>query len=65
MFVVGGMGSLHIGPGAANLAGMRRAALIVANALNCRTWLRECSVLKNPYDVFRFDEETESESESD
>jgi hypothetical protein len=65
IFVVGGMGSLHIGPGAANLAGMRRAALIVANALDCREWLHECNVLKNPYDVLRFYEETESESESD
>ena len=40
--------SLNIGPDAANLMGMRRAAQVVANAMECRCWLREKNVLRNP-----------------
>ncbi len=64
LFVVGGLGSLNIGPGAANLAGMRRAAQIVANALNLRGWLREANVMRNPFDALLFsDDETDEDSD--
>jgi hypothetical protein len=65
LFVVGGMGSLNIGPDAGNLMGMKRAAQVVANSLDCRCWMRECDVLSNRFEAFLSDEETtESEAES-
>jgi len=51
LHVIGGLGSLSIGPDAANLMGMRRAAQIVSNSLECRCWLREANVLKNSFDA--------------
>lgn len=62
LFVVGGLGSLNIGPDAANLMGMRRAAQIVSSALECRCWLRSSNVLKNPFSALDL-EDTDSESE--
>ena len=53
LFVVGSMGALNIGPDAGNLMGIRRAAQIMANALGCRSWLRE-SVLANPFEAFNW-----------
>jgi pyruvate/2-oxoglutarate dehydrogenase complex dihydrolipoamide dehydrogenase (E3) component len=65
---VGGLASLAVGPDAANLMGISRAAEIVANALKTKEWLRDIqsNVLRNPYDAFlgtdvSSDEETESE----
>ena len=61
LFVVGSMGALNIGPDAGNLMGIRRAAQIVANALGCRSWLRE-SVLANAFEALNW---SDSDSDSD
>lgn len=37
---VGSLSSLNTGPDAANLMGIKRSANIVANTLDCRSWLR-------------------------
>lgn len=60
MYVVGGLSSLNTGPDAANLMGMRRAAGVVANALDCRCWLREAEskVLSNRYQAFWDDDDS-------
>lgn len=50
LYVVGAMAALQVGPDAGNLMGIRRAAIIAANALDCRRWLRE-KVLDNPFDA--------------
>jgi Pyridine nucleotide-disulphide oxidoreductase len=62
IYVLGGLGSLNIGPDAANLMGMRRGAQLIANAMECRCWLRQSNVLKNPFDALM---EDTSDSESD
>lgn len=64
LFVVGTLASLNGGPDAGNLMGMRRAAQIVANALDCRCWLHE-TALVNPFDVFASDDSTSDEDESE
>lgn len=68
LFVVGALGSLNIGPDAANLMGIRRASQLVANALGCRSWLRE-TVLKNPFEALwdssSSDDDDEEEEISD
>ena len=67
LFVVGGLASINVGPGAANLSGMRRAAQIVTNALDLRFWLRQCNVLQNPFhalSVVSSSSSDESDSES-
>lgn len=43
LFVVGALASLQIGPDAGNLMGVRRAAQVVASALDSRRWLRDVS----------------------
>ncbi|KAL3921503.1 MAG: hypothetical protein SGARI_006665 [Bacillariaceae sp.] len=63
LFVVGSMGALNIGPDAGNLMGIRRAAQIVANALGCRSWLRE-SVLANAFQALDWSD-SDSDSEDD
>ena len=62
LYVIGSLGSLNIGPDAANLMGIRRGAEIIANAMECRCWLRQESVLKNPFCAL---EETSSDDSSD
>ena len=64
LFVVGSLGSLNIGPDAGNLMGIRRAAQIVTNSLDCRCWMRESDVLSNRFDVFLLDDETDSDDSS-
>lgn len=65
IFVVGAMAALQVGPDAGNLMGIRRAATLVANALNCRSWLRQKAIISNPFDaLFHDDSDTESESSS-
>jgi L-lysine 6-monooxygenase (NADPH-requiring) len=64
IFVIGGLGSLNIGPDAANLMGMRRGAQLIANALECRCWLRQSNVLKNPFEAL-MEDTSDSGSESD
>jgi hypothetical protein len=66
LYVVGGLSSLNTGPDAANLMGMRRAAGVVANALDCRCWLRETEskVLANRYQAFWDDDESTVSSSS-
>lgn len=64
IFVVGAMAALQVGPDAGNLMGMRRAARLVANALDCHAWLRE-RALTNPFLALWDDSESETESESD
>eukprot|EP00977_Amphora_coffeiformis_P009724 scaffold2243_cov165-Amphora_coffeaeformis.AAC.4 len=66
LFVVGAMAALQVGPDAGNLMGIRRAATVVANALDCRCWLRE-KALANPFDALLLQDDTsdtESENES-
>jgi len=63
LYVVGGLGALNVGPDAGNLMGIRRAAQLVANELDCRCWLRE-EVLTNPFDAFNMGYSS-SEDESD
>lgn len=48
LFVIGALAALQVGPDAGNLMGLRRAAQIVASALDLRAWLRDASsVLSN------------------
>lgn len=48
LFVIGALAALQVGPDAANLMGIRRAAHVVAQALGLRSWLRDTgSVLGN------------------
>jgi hypothetical protein len=65
--VVGGLASLAVGPDAANLMGIARAAETVANALSCKEWLREeeSNVLSNPFAAFLVDSDISSDEESD
>mmetsp|Transcript_14707 Transcript_14707/g.21003 ORF Transcript_14707/g.21003 Transcript_14707/m.21003 type:complete len:357 (-) Transcript_14707:33-1103(-) len=64
-YVVGGLASLSVGPDASNIMGISRAAETVSNNLDSKVWLREeeSNVLRNPFDVFL--DETDSETESD
>lgn len=66
IFVAGALSSLHTGPDAANLMGIRRASQIVANALECclsTNRLRQYGkVFQNRFDVFG---DTESSDEED
>jgi lysine/ornithine N-monooxygenase len=65
LFVVGGLASLNTGPDSANLMGIRRSASIVANALQCRCWLRKDSkVLTNSYELF-WDSDSDSDSDDE
>lgn len=64
----GGLASLAVGPDAANLMGISRAAETVANALSCKVWLREeeSNVLSNPFAAFLDDTTSiSSDEESD
>jgi len=66
LFVVGALAALQVGPDSGNLMGIRRAATVVANALDCRCWLRE-KALVNPFTALLFQDgtsDTESENES-
>ena len=67
LYVVGGLASLAVGPDAANLMGISRAAETVANALSCKVWLREekSNVLSNPFAAFLDDTDISSDEESD
>lgn len=66
VYVVGGLASLSVGPDAANLMGIARAAETVANAMNSKGWLREeeANVYRNPFDVFDDDSSDSSDSDS-
>jgi hypothetical protein len=64
IFVVGAMAALQIGPDAGNLMGMRRAAMVVANAMGCRSWLRK-ETLTNAFAVLSFDVDDDSDTESE
>jgi hypothetical protein len=64
LFVVGAMGALNIGPDAGNLMGIRRAAQIMANALGCRSWLRE-SVLVNSFEALGWSSDEDSSEDDD
>jgi hypothetical protein len=67
IFVVGAMAGLNLGPDAGNLMGMRRGATIVANALGCRSWLREKgNLFANRYSLFAVedDDDTVDDTES-
>jgi hypothetical protein len=63
LFVVGALGALNGGPDSGNIMGMRRAAQLVANALDCHSWLRE-TALVNPFEAFMDDYES-SDSDDD
>jgi hypothetical protein len=67
LFIVGAMAGLQVGPDAGNLMGIRRAALVIADSLDCRCWLRE-KALVNPFEALLLsdsDSDTESEDESE
>ncbi|KAL7544271.1 hypothetical protein ACHAWF_007651 [Thalassiosira exigua] len=68
LFVVGALASLNVGPDGGNIMGARRAASIVANTLECKSWLREGEnrgALSNPFELLDgvWDESDESDSE--
>lgn len=66
LFVVGALASLNVGPDSGNIMGARRAASIVANTLECKSWLRqeEGGALSNSFQLF-WDEDDSSSSDSD
>jgi hypothetical protein len=64
LYVVGNLGSLNTGPDAGNLMGIRRAAQLVANALECRYWLRE-TALVNPFEALLLGDEESFNSDTD
>ena len=63
LFVVGAMAALEVGPDAGNLMGIRRAANVVASALECRCWLRE-KALTNPFEALLGDSDSDTEDSS-
>ena len=68
LFVVGALASLNVGPDSGNIMGARRAASIVANALECKAWLRDSDsrgALSNRFDQLFWDEEDSSDSDCD
>lgn len=65
VFVVGALAGLQVGPDAGNLMGIRRAALVIADSLDCRCWLRE-KALVNPFEALLLsDSDTEPGDESE
>ena len=63
IFVVGGMAGLNLGPDAGNLMGARRGATLIANALDCRSWLREKgNIFANRYSLFAMEDDDDSSS---
>ena len=67
LFVVGALASLNVGPDSGNIMGARRAASIVANALECKSWLRDekgRGALANPFTELVWGED-DSSSDSD
>ncbi|KAK1736822.1 FAD-NAD(P)-binding protein [Skeletonema marinoi] len=68
LFVVGALASLNVGPDSGNIMGARRAASLVANALECKAWLRDADsrgALSNRFDQLFWDEEDSSSCSSD
>mmetsp|Transcript_14442 Transcript_14442/g.34820 ORF Transcript_14442/g.34820 Transcript_14442/m.34820 type:complete len:486 (-) Transcript_14442:52-1509(-) len=67
LFVVGALASLNVGPDGGNVMGARRAASIVANALECKSWLRqeEGGALSNPFQLFWDEDSSSSDSDSE
>ena len=66
IFVVGGMAGLNLGPDAGNLMGARRGATLIANALDCRSWLREKgNIFANRYSLFAVDDDDDDSSSSE
>ena len=64
LYVVGGLASMNTGPDSANLMGIRRSASVVANALECRCWLRnDSNVLSNSFGLFWDDDSSDSDEE--
>lgn len=66
--MVGALASLNVGPDSGNIMGARRAASIVANALECKAWLRDADsrgALSNRFDQLFWDEEDSSSCSSD
>lgn len=71
LFVVGALASLNVGPDGGNIMGARRAASIVANSLECKSWLRDSDsggalggALCNSFQLF-WDEDDSSSDDSD
>jgi len=69
LLVVGALASLNVGPDSGNIMGARRAASIVANTLECKSWLRDekgRGALSNPFtELFWDEEDSSSDSDSD
>ena len=63
LFVIGALASLEVGPDAGNLMGLRRAAQIVANAMDLRSWLRDSKTVLGNICGNRFDALAESDSD--
>lgn len=63
LYVVGGLGALNSGPAAGNLMGIRSAAQLVSNALECRCWLRE-KALVNPFEALLLGDDSDSDTEA-
>ena len=67
LFVVGALASLNVGPDGGNIMGARRAATIVSNALECKSWLRREGVgaLSNPFHMLSDDGDSSSDDDDD
>ena len=66
LYVVGALSSLNVGPDAGNVMGARRAASIVAGALDCKSWLRkEEGTLSNKFQALLDEDEASSDSDDD
>ena len=63
ILLAGALAALQVGPDAGNLMGIRRAAVLIANSLNCRGWLHE-QTLANPFDALMWDD-SDSDTDSD
>jgi hypothetical protein len=67
LYVVGALASLNVGPDGGNIMGARRAANIVANALECKSWLRREGVgaLSNPFHLLTEDGDSSSDDDDE
>jgi hypothetical protein len=67
LFVVGALASLNVGPDGGNIMGARRAATIVSNALECKSWLRRdgTGALSNPFHMLSDDSDSSSDGDDD
>eukprot|EP00555_Chaetoceros_dichaeta_P013404 CAMPEP_0198254286 /NCGR_PEP_ID=MMETSP1447-20131203/4607_1 /TAXON_ID=420782 /ORGANISM="Chaetoceros dichaeta, Strain CCMP1751" /LENGTH=476 /DNA_ID=CAMNT_0043940277 /DNA_START=14 /DNA_END=1444 /DNA_ORIENTATION=+ len=64
LYVVGSLGALNTGPDAGNLMGIRRAAQLVSDSLECRCCLREKAQV-NPFEALLLGDSTDDDDSTD